>query len=116
MQNITIFFLLLTCFFGCTNVHTDYDAMAKDLCNCMRPLAEINQEIKKRIAEGQTNEIADLLTKVEQLSIEGESCAGALEDKYGEIKGEAETEATAALKRHCPDIAEMLEQSASLEQ
>ena len=89
----------------------DYDQMAKDLCGCMRPLADVNNQIKNLVAEGKTAEVATLFGEVEKIAKEGEACATSLETKYGVVEGESEAKASAALKKHCPDIAAMLEQS-----
>ncbi len=90
--------------------------MAIDLCQCMRPLADMNKEIKRLVEEGKTSEVAALFSEVEKLATEGENCANALEDKYGIVDKKSEDKASAALKKHCPDIAEMLEQTEALEQ
>lgn len=111
--------LLLMIFMGCGGEKSnkkDYDQMAKDLCSCMRPLADMNEKIKVLIKEGNTQEVANLFSEVERLSTEGETCATALEDKYGIVEGESEQKASAALKKHCPDIAKMLDQSEGLGQ
>lgn len=89
----------------------DYDQMAKDLCSCMRPLADINKQIKDLVSEGKTEEVSRLFASIEKIAKEGEACAQGLEEKYGVVEGESETKTSAALKQHCPDIAQMLEQS-----
>jgi len=89
----------------------NYDQMAKDLCGCMRPLAEVNKQIKSLVSEGKTQEVSALFAKVEAIAKEGEACASSLELKYGVVEGESEKKTSAALKKHCPDIAAMLEQS-----
>jgi len=89
----------------------DYDQMAKDLCGCMRPLADVNEQIKALVAAGKTTEVSALFAQVEAIAKEGETCANALELKYGVVEGDAEAKASAALKKHCPTIAAMLEQS-----
>jgi uncharacterized lipoprotein len=117
MKKILFASLLLIGLAACSKKDKkDYDQMAKDLCGCMRPLADMNQKIKSLVNEGKTQEVSDLFSEVERLSNEGESCAKNLEEKYGIIEGESEEKATVALKKHCPDIAAMLEQSESLEQ
>ena len=101
---------------GGGNAKQDFDQMAKDLCNCMRPLADMNQKIKQLVNEGKTTEVANLFTEVERLATEGEVCATSLEDKYGIVEKESEDKAAAALKKHCPDIAKMLDQSEAMSQ
>ena len=115
----TFFALVALVFFaacGSSGDKTDYDQMAKDLCSCMRPLADMNKQIKDLVAEGKTDEVSKLFAEVEKIAGEGEVCALSLEDKYGVVEGESETKASAALKKHCPDIAQMLDQSEDLGQ
>lgn len=113
MKKMFLAVMTLVFFSACSNGgdKQDYDQMAKDLCSCMRPLADINEQIKNLVAEGKTAEVATLFTKVEEIAKEGETCATSLEEKYGVVEGESETKTSAALKKHCPDIAALLEQS-----
>lgn len=113
MKKTFLAILVITFFAACGNTEDkkDFDQMAKDLCGCMRPLADINNQIKSLVAEGKTDEVSALFAEVENIAKEGESCAKDLELKYGVVEGEDETKASAALKKHCPDIAAMLEQS-----
>ena len=124
MKKLLLPLLVFTLFAACknTNQHKnqsdkkDYNQMAIDLCNCMRPLADMNEQIKSLIQEGKTQEVADLFSKVEQIAAEGEACATSLEEKYGVVAGESEQKATAALKKNCPDIAAMLERNETVNQ
>ena len=113
MKKIFFALLILTFFAACKSSgdKTNYDQMAKDLCSCMRPLADVNEKIQGLVREGKTNEVAALFGEVEKIASEGEVCAKSLEEKYGTVEGESEVKATAALKKNCPDIARMLEQS-----
>ena len=118
MKKTFIALLALVFFTACSSGgdKTDYDQMAKDLCSCMRPLADMNKQIKNLVAEGKTDEVSKLFATVEEIAKEGEACALSLEEKYGVVEGESETKASAALKKHCADIAEMLDQSENLGQ
>jgi len=113
MKKIFFALMILMVFSVCKSGgdQTNYDQMAKDLCSCMRPLADVNEKIKGLVQEGKTNEVAALFAEVEKIASEGEACAQSLEEKYGMVEGESEVKATAALKKNCPDIAQMLEQS-----
>jgi len=114
MKKIVFGLLIFTFFAACKSGggdKTDYDQMAKDLCNCMRPLADMNKEIQTLVKAGKTDKVAELFAEVEKIAVDGEICAKSLEDKYGIVEGESEVKATAALKKNCPDIAQMLEQS-----
>ena len=108
---------LVVIFTACKNGEKrDYDQMAKDLCSCMRPLADVNNQIKNLVAEGKTQEVSALFAQVETIAKEGEECASSLELKYGVVEGESEKKTSAALKKHCPDISAMLEQGEALGQ
>ncbi len=113
MKNIFFALMIMIFFSACKGGgdKTNYDQMAKDLCSCMRPLADVNEKIKSLVKEGKTNEVAELFAEVEKIASAGEACAQSLEEKYGMVEGEKEVKATAALKKNCPDIARMLEQS-----
>ena len=112
MKKTFLFLITLTLFVACgsTKDKRDYDQMAKDLCTCMRPLADINNQIKDLVAAGKTEEVTALFAKVETIAKEGEECASSLELKYGVVEGESERKTSAALKKYCADIAAMLEQ------
>lgn len=113
MKKIFFALMILMVFATCKQGgdKTNYDQMAKDLCSCMRPLADVNEKIKDLVKEGKTDEVAALFAEVEKIASTGEACAQSLEEKYGMVEGEKEVKATAALKKNCPDIARMLEQS-----
>ena len=113
MKKIFFALMILMVFSACKQGgdKTNYDQMAKDLCNCMRPLADVNDKIQGLVKEGKTNDVAKIFAEVEKIASEGEACAKSLEEKYGTVEGESEAKATAALKKNCPDIARMLEQS-----
>lgn len=119
MKKLILPFLAILLLAACKNTSKDtkdYNQMAIDLCNCMRPLADMNQQIKSLVREGKTQEVADLFAEVERIAAEGETCATSLEEKYGVVEGASEEKATAALKKNCPDIAAMLEQSENANQ
>ena len=86
--------------------------MGSDLCECMRPLMEIQQEIESLATEGKNDEISLLLTRVDELSKNGDECIAGLEKKYGTLDVENEKKANEAFKNACPDIAAMLEEAA----
>ena len=96
---------------------TDYDAMAKELCDCMNPLVEMNEEIQKLTAAGDTEAVGKMFSELEAKFTEGEQCALKLQTKYGEMNTpEQEAKAKAALRKICPKVADMMDQSENLEQ
>lgn len=121
MKNIFFITLSILFFSACGNntvqeKEKDFDKMAIDLCSCMRPLADMNVRMKKLVEQGKNQEVAALFPEVEKISQEGESCAKSLEEIYGIVTDVEEPKATAAIRKHCSDIAQMLERSKTMEQ
>jgi len=116
MKNL-LFLLLLCCAVSCqsSSGEEEYDAMAKDLCKCMRPLADLNVKVKSLMRQNKMQEVQDLFSQLEKMAEEGEICTGDLEIKYGVIEGEREEKANKAMKNHCPDIAQMIADSKDME-
>ena len=118
MLNKHSFFLsfLLMLLMGCQSSNGEYDDLAKDLCTCMRPIADMNTKVKNLLQQQKMAEVQALFSQLEQLSEDGEACTKNLELKYGVIEGEQEIKANQAMAKHCPDIAKMIEQSKAMEQ
>ena len=116
MKNL-LFLLLLCCIISCqsNSEGEEYDAMAKDLCKCMRPLADMNTKVKSLMRQNKMQEVQALFPQLEKMAEEGEVCTEDLEIKYGLIEGEREEKANKAMKNHCPDIAQMIEDSKHME-
>lgn len=87
-----------------------YGSMAKDLCSCMQPMANLQKEINQLVAEGRQNEISSLFEKADAIDTEGAACIEALEKKHGIIKNaEEEAKAMEAMRKACPDIVALME-------
>lgn len=117
MKNL-LFLLIFCCAASCQSnsaEEKEYDAMAKDLCKCMRPLADMNTRVKRLMRQNKMQEVQALFSQLEKMAEEGEVCTEDLEIKYGVIEGEKEEKANKAMKNHCPDIAQMLADSKNME-
>ena len=120
MKNLTLFTLLIltVSLFSCksSKPETDYEAMAKELCNCMSPLVDMNEKIQELTKAGDTEAVGSMFSDLEAKFAEGERCAAALETKYGALNepGE-EAKAKAAIEKNCPKVAEMMNQADILE-
>jgi len=117
MKNL-FFLILFCCVVSCQSNNSEggeYDTMAKDLCKCMRPLADMNTKVKRLMRQNKMAEVQALFSQLEKLAEEGESCTEDLEIKYGVIEGEKEEKANKAMQNHCPDIAQMIEDSKNME-
>ena len=120
MKNFPFFVLL---FLGVTLISckgkkmaTDYDEMAKELCDCMNPLVEMNEEIQALTQAGDTEAVGAMFAELEGKFAEGEKCATGLQGKYGDMDTpEEEAKAKAAIRKACPKVADMMNQSEKLE-
>ncbi len=120
MKNLTLFALLVlsVSLFSCksSKPETDYNAMAKELCNCMSPLVDMNEKIQEMTKAGDTEAVGEMFTELEAQFAEGERCAAELEQKYGAMNEPGEEEkAKAAIQKNCPKVAEMMNQAEILE-
>ena len=106
---ILIFILGLTAC-GDSKPKVDYNGMAKELCTCMQPLANLYQEVIEAANQQDTARMEALVVEFEKISNQGELCAEHLEKKYGDFAGpEEEAKAKAAMQKACPHIVEMME-------
>jgi len=108
----TFYILIITLFAACAAPEKDYEGMASDICQCMTPLSELYDQVMQASEQQDTTAVQQLAAQFEQLSTEGEDCAGKLEEKYGDFVGEEEVKAKAAIRKKCPKIADMMEQGA----
>ncbi len=98
---------------GCSK-KDKYDAFAEDFCKCMKPMADFQTEIMAMMQEGKQEEIMSMLEKGQQIDEEGQTCMAELEKKHGRIEGEeAEGKAMESLRKICPDIIALMEESAA---
>jgi len=111
----TIQFLLLAAVFavaGCGQKKDKYDAFAEDFCKCMKPMADFQNEIMGMMEAGNQEAIMSMLEKGQKIDEDGQNCMSALEVKHGVIEGEeAEAKAMEALRKACPDIIALMEES-----
>lgn len=98
---------------SCSPKKDKYEAFAEDLCACMKPMADFQNQITKMVEGGKQDEIMTMLEQGQKIDEDGQACIAALEKKHGVIEGEeAENKAMEALRKVCPDIVAMMEQSA----
>lgn len=115
-----LFSLVIIGMISCKNNSTsnsksiDYDKAATELCNCMKPLIDLNKRVEELVSQGKTDDVAAIFAEVESLAEETEACALKVEEKYGKIEGEVEKKMEAALKKTCPEISETLDKAKNL--
>ncbi len=120
MKNLSLLILLIfsVSLISCKGkkMATDYDEMAKELCDCMNPLVEMNEEIQALTKAGDTDAVGAMFAELESKFAEGEKCATGLETKYGSMNTpEEEAKAKAAIRKACPKVADMMDQSNAIE-
>ncbi len=103
-----IILILLSC--GGEEKTHDFAAIANDLCKCMQPLADINDEIVLATEKNDSVAMQKLILQIERIAEKSERCARGLDSKYGVIPVDEEPKAEAAFKKACPEIAEIMEQ------
>lgn len=101
MKKHLILFLILT--IGCAPTF-DYDAMAVEMCECLKPMSDVSEQIEAVSAGSDTLLFKQLLQKIEIVAAESDSCANVLYEKYGDIAPENEEKAQNALMNACPAI------------
>ena len=103
---------LLCLFFACQPnppAATDYVALAKEICVCMTPLIDLNNEVLRVAGAGDPAAAEALIARVDEISDEAEACAGRIEAKYGKLEEAEGPEAEKAFLEHCPKMAGLLE-------
>ncbi len=84
-----------------------HETIAKELCNCMKPLAEQYNRAVQLSDSGRTAELEQLIMDLEVAAEESEACAERLEEQYGDLENEKEA-VEAAMEKACPDIVTMI--------
>ena len=101
--------LLLLLLSACSsNKSQQIEQMATELCDCMRPLATLYEEVIAASTASDSIKMNTLLQEFQVKSEEGEKCAAALEEKYGDLSEADQDQANTAFTKTCPEIAAML--------
>ncbi len=113
MKNLTKLFVFVTVLAAsCAPKKDKYEAFADELCVCMRPMADFQKQITKMFEEGNQDSMMAMIAQGQKIDEDGQACIEALEKKHGIIEGEeAENKAMDALRKVCPDIVALMEQS-----
>ncbi len=86
----------------------DYDGLAKELCNCVKPLVDLQKRVLELSEKRDTTAIKALLIEADQIGAAGDQCVDGLEEKYGVVSREDE-KALAAFKAACPEYAAIVD-------
>jgi hypothetical protein len=101
-----LFILFSSC--GGPAKSSDYDQIAIEVCNCMKPLSQIYGDFKRAIDENDLQALDNLADELEQANESVDECAEAIEEKYGALEGAREEAVKIAMKTQCPNIIKIL--------
>ncbi len=92
--------LIINLLIACKN---DTDQIAKELCDCLRPIVEVYNDTQGLSAEDSAEDIQAAMEKMDQAAAESDACADRMDEKYGDLEEKQEA-VEAAMQRVCPDI------------
>jgi hypothetical protein len=96
---------------SCAPKKDKYEIFAEDLCKCMKPMADFQNQITDMLAAGGEDSLMTKLQEAQKIEMDGQTCIAGLEAKHGKIEGEeAEGKAMEALRKVCPDVVALMEQ------
>ena len=113
-KSIKFFVVVAVLAASCAPKKDKYEDFADDLCKCMTPMANFQKEITAMFEGGQQDSVMAMMAKGQKIDEDGQACIAALEKKHGKIEGEeAENKAMEALRKVCPDIVALMEESSA---
>lgn len=113
MKKSLLFLILITAtVLSCKDSKDKYEAFAEDFCKCMEPMAELQKKYMDMMESGDPSGMETFIQEATKADNEGQACMADLEKKHGKIEGEQEEAlAMEALRKVCPDVIGMMEQS-----
>lgn len=102
-------FLALIALISACGSGSKADKIAKEICNCSKPMAEIQEKAKDLMDNPEAYD--KLMTESQAIMEEAEKCMDQLGEKYEkDMEDEAlQEEVRASMKKKCPDIASMMD-------
>jgi len=97
---LPVFIMLLA---SC-NSKPEIDTIAEELCDCLRPMIEMYNELENA-PDPETMENA--MNELNRLAGESQDCADDMTEQYGDL-ADRQQEVDEAMARACPDIVERL--------
>ena len=82
-----------------------YGEMAEEACDCYDDLKEMQEEQAELEASGETEELQEMMVKMQEESAEVMNCVQELRNKYAAAQ---DMETMAAIRGRCPGLAQML--------
>ena len=113
MKTLSTFIVLAALLAASCKQKDKYELFAEDLCICMKPMAELQKKLMTLSESGDEAAMQALFEDASKADQEGQACMLKLEEKHGRIEGpEEEEKAMNALRKVCPDIVAMMEETA----
>ena len=113
-KSIKFFVVVAVLAASCAPKKDKYEDFADDLCKCMTPMANFQKEITAMFEGGQQDSVMAMMAKGQKIDEDGQACIAALEKTHGKIEGEeAENKAMDALRKVCPEIVALMEESSA---
>jgi len=83
--------------------------MARDLCTCMRPMADAYKEMEAMETQPTTMEaLENLMDRLEEQSEETDACIDQLEETYGEALDTQQSDVEPLMRDICPEVMNIL--------
>lgn len=109
---LALFFCLAIAGISCQqpDPYADY---AKDFCNCVQPFAALQERILNMDESTTEDEMSKLYADGQKADTEVQNCLLGLQSKYPDLDMQKEQEIMEALRKACPDIVKLMEESAT---
>lgn len=101
--------LLLTA--GCGGAGEDHRQIAREACDCIRPLFESYTALRDSQEESSPEALQRFAEEMEAVNEEVRACAARIEERYGALEGEREEKVKAAMQKVCPEVIETLNEA-----
>ena len=122
IKNLCLFIFLTSVCFACkknegnsnnSSSTSKVDAMAKEICDCKKDMADLNEKIEPFTAQNKTQEVMNLFKEVGALSDGVAKCEMSIQKKYA---GQNMAAAEKKLDTLCPKVAKMINNLKKIEQ
>ena len=109
MKIIPLAFILIVSLLMSCKGKNSTEQIAEELCDCLRPIAEVYEATQNLSAEDSAEDIQAAMDKMEKAAAEGDACADRINEKYGDLENQQE-EIEAAMQRVCPNVAKTMQE------
>ena len=105
MKQLSTFILALGILLvaGCGAGGEDYEQIAKEACDCIRPLSYSYNSMKSIREENDSAALQRFVEEMEAANKEVSACARRVEERDGALEGKREEQVKAAMQKVCPE-------------